>query len=128
IVNESIWISGRAGEQRTCGGCHENRTATPELAPGQIRAAVQGAVNLDDPRANRLSTTAYQLTGGALSAAATDFASADRLRGIPWDKAIQPILDAKCASCHDGDATKAGNASYTVTDMTTGTAQTFVFD
>jgi hypothetical protein len=128
IVNESIWISGRAGEQRTCGGCHENRTATPELAPGQIRAAVQGAVNLDDPRANRLSTTAYQLTGGALSAAATDFTSPDRLRGIPWDKAIQPILDAKCASCHDGDATKPGNASYTVTDMTTGTAQTFVFD
>src|SRR5262249_14686513 len=24
IANEDIWISGRAGEQRTCGGCHEN--------------------------------------------------------------------------------------------------------
>ena len=26
VANESIWISGRAGEQRFCGGCHENRT------------------------------------------------------------------------------------------------------
>ena len=29
IANESIWISGRAGEQRFCGGCHENRTERP---------------------------------------------------------------------------------------------------
>ena len=28
-----------------------------------------------------------------------------QLRGVPWDKALQPILDAKCISCHDGDAT-----------------------
>ena len=47
---------------------------------------------------------------------------------MPWDKAIQPILDAKCASCHNGDATKACNPSYTVTDMTSGTSQTFIFD
>jgi hypothetical protein len=47
---------------------------------------------------------------------------------VPWDKAIQPILDAKCVSCHDGDTTKPGNPSYTVTDMTTGTSQTFNFD
>src|SRR5262249_1025362 len=36
VANESIWISGRAGEQRFCGGCHEDRTKTPALAPGQI--------------------------------------------------------------------------------------------
>src|SRR6185369_816014 len=51
-----------------------------------------------------------------------------KIRGMPWDKAIQPILTAKCASCHDGDATKAGNPSYTVTDRTTMTSQTFIFD
>ncbi|HXI58554.1 MAG TPA: hypothetical protein VNO55_20945, partial [Polyangia bacterium] len=28
VANESIWISGRAGEQRFCGGCHENRSNT----------------------------------------------------------------------------------------------------
>jgi hypothetical protein len=69
-------------------------------------------VNLDVPRAQRVSM---------------DF-SPGKVRGVPWDKALQPIFDAKCASCHDGDATRPGNPSFTVTDMTTGTAQTFVFD
>jgi Hydrazine synthase alpha subunit middle domain len=121
IANESIWISGRAGEQRSCGGCHENRTETAQIAPGQIDAVLRGSVNLDVPRAQRVSTTAYQLTAGAV-------ASPSSLRGIPWDLALQPIFDAKCATCHDGDASKAGNPSYTVTDMTTGTSQMFVFD
>ncbi len=34
LANESVWISGRAGEQRFCGGCHENRTKAAALAPG----------------------------------------------------------------------------------------------
>ena len=34
MANESIWISGRAGEQRFCGGCHESRTKAATLAPG----------------------------------------------------------------------------------------------
>jgi hypothetical protein len=38
------------------------------------------------------------------------------------------MFDAKCVSCHDGDAAKPGNPQYTVTDMTTGTSQTFTFD
>ena len=121
IANESIWISGRAGEQRVCGGCHEDRSKTPALAPGQIDGMLAGAVNLDVPRPQRItpfvagSTTDYDFSYG-------------NIRGVPWDKAIQPILDAKCVSCHDGDTTKPGNPSYTVTDMTTGTSQTFYFD
>jgi len=47
---------------------------------------------------------------------------------VPWDLAIQPMLTAKCATCHDGDASKPGNPSYTVTDMTTMTTQTFTFN
>jgi hypothetical protein len=112
IADEPIWISGRAGEQRTCGGCHENRSEGSEIQPGQIQAILRGAPNLDTPRAQRLSTN---YTYG-------------NVRGVPWDRAIQPIFDAKCVSCHDGDASKPGNPSFTVTDMTTGTAQTFVFD
>jgi Hydrazine synthase alpha subunit middle domain len=121
VANESIWISGRAGEQRVCGGCHENRSETPQIAPGQIDGMLAGAVNLDVPRPQRItpfvagSTTDYDFSYG-------------NIRGVPWDKAIQPILDAKCVSCHDGDTTKPGNPSYTVTDMTTGTSQTFNFD
>ena len=49
IVNESIWISGRAGEQRFCGGCHENRTDTTLIAPGVQENVLRGAVNLDVP-------------------------------------------------------------------------------
>jgi hypothetical protein len=112
VANEDIWISGRAGEQRFCGGCHENRTAPSSITQGIQDSVLHGAVNLDVPRAQRVST---------------DY-SYDKVRGVPWDLAIQPILDAKCVSCHNGDATKSYNPSYTVTDMTSGTSQTFVFD
>jgi len=112
IANEPVWISGRAGEQRTCGGCHENRAKSPNVTPGQIQAILSGAENLDVPRASRVSTN---YTYG-------------NVRGVPWDKALQPIFDAKCVTCHDGDASKPGNPSFTVTDMTSGTSQTFVFD
>jgi hypothetical protein len=120
VANESIWISGRAGERRVCGGCHEDRSKTPSLAPGQIDAFLAGNQNnLDVPRAQRITP----LQTGALY----DF-SYGKMRGVPWNKAIQPILDAKCVSCHDGDASKPGNPSYTVTDNTIGVSQTFTFN
>ena len=112
IVNESIWISGRAGEQRFCGGCHENRTETTLIQPGVQENVLRGAVNLDVPRAQRVSTNYTQ----------------GNIRGVPWDLAIQPMLTAKCATCHDGDASKPGNPSYTVTDRTTMSSQTFIFN
>jgi len=120
VANESIWISGRAGEQRFCGGCHEDRTKTPAVAPGQTDNVLAGAINLDLPRAQRITsyvtgTTSYDFSYGSI-------------RGVPWDKAIQPILDAKCVSCHDGDANKPGNPTYTVMDLTSMTSQTFTFD
>jgi hypothetical protein len=129
VANEDIWFSGRSGESRFCGGCHENRTAPSSIAPGQTDAIVHGPVNLDTPRAQRVSTSAYVLASGTLPAGTNAANPGDNgVRGVPWDLAIQPILDAKCASCHNGDASKSYNPSYTVTDMTSGTAQTFVFD
>src|SRR6266700_3173969 len=112
IVNESIWISGRAGEQRVCGGCHEDRSKQTQITSGVQEALLRGAVNLDVPRPARQSM---------------DF-SYGKIRGVPWDLAIQPALTAKCATCHDGDASKPGNPSYTVMDRTTMTMQTFTFD
>jgi hypothetical protein len=112
IVNESIWISGRAGEQRFCGGCHENRTDTTLISSGVQENVLRGAVNLDVPRPQRVST---DYTYG-------------HMRGVPWDLAIQPTLTAKCASCHDGDASKPGNPSYTIIDHTTMSSQTFTFN
>jgi hypothetical protein len=125
VANEPIWISGRAGENRVCGGCHENRTQTPQLQPGQTMAQLAGAVDLNVPRPQRITpflanTTTYDFSYG-------------NIRGVPWNKAIQPILDAKCVSCHNGDANamyngQPVNPTYTVTDMTTHTMQTFTFD
>jgi hypothetical protein len=122
VANEDIWVSGRPGEQRTCGGCHESRSETSAIMPGQTMAQVLGPMNLDVPRATRVST---------------DY-SYGKVRGVPWDKAIQPILTAKCVSCHDGDATRMGtndagvavpmNRQFTVMDITAGTMQTFTFD
>ncbi len=127
IANESIWISGRGGEQRFCGGCHENRTESSVISPGVTQNVLRGAVNLVTPRAQRLSTTAYQLAGGNLPTAGALAPGDNAVRGVPWDKAIQPIFNAKCVSCHGPD-NKAGVPSYTVTDMTTMTTQTFNFD
>jgi hypothetical protein len=90
------------------------------LQSGQVDSLVRGAVNLDVARALRVNTTAYQLSGGAVANAAA-------LRGVPWDKAIQPILDRACVSCHDGTPS-AANPSFTATDNMTGVSQTFVFD
>ncbi|MDB4981518.1 MAG: hypothetical protein JWM82_2270 [Myxococcales bacterium] len=120
IANESIWISGRAGERRVCGGCHEDRAKTPVMAPVQIDAFLTGGPSYDKPRVERITpyvanTTSYDFSYG-------------KIRGVPWNKAIQPILDAKCVSCHDGDATKPGNPSYTITDNTIGVSQTFTFN
>jgi hypothetical protein len=125
IANESIWISGRAGERRVCGGCHEDRSKTPQIAPGQIDAFLTGGPSYDMPRAQRITpfvanTTNYDFSYG-------------KIRGVPWDKAIQPVLDAKCVSCHDGDATKMyggklANPTYTITDNTIGVSQTFTFN
>jgi Hydrazine synthase alpha subunit middle domain len=112
VATEDIWISGRPGEQRFCGGCHEDRARNTLISPGNTEAGIKGPINLDSPRSTRLST---------------DY-SYEKIRGVPWNLAIQPIFDAKCVSCHDGDPTKPGNRSYTVTDATAGTMQTFTFD
>ena len=129
VANEDIWFSGRAGESRFCGGCHENRTQASSITPGETDAVVHGPVNLDAPRVDRVSTTAYVLDANGNLPAGTNPANAgdNGIRGVPWDLAIQPILDKHCISCHDG-STGAQNPTYTVTDMTSGTSQTFTFD
>jgi hypothetical protein len=127
LANESIWISGRAGEQRFCGGCHENRTKASTLAPGIPTNVLSGAVNVVTPRALRVDSAAYALSSGSFSKASTLVAGDNAVRGVPWDLAIQPILDAKCVSCHNG-TTSAANPTYTVTDNMTGMSQTFTFD
>ena len=111
VASEDIWVSGRPGEQRFCGGCHEDRSRATPLEPGSRQAVLQGPVDLDVPRAARQSL---------------DY-SYEKVRGVPWNLALQPIFDRKCIKCHDG-AVKPGNRSFTLVDATAGTSQTFTFN
>src|SRR4029079_5786999 len=67
LANESIWVSGRAGEQRFCGGCHENRTKANTLAPRIATSVLGTAVNVVTPRAQRVDSAAYALSGGTFT-------------------------------------------------------------
>ncbi len=96
VRTENVWVSAGPGQSRFCGGCHEDRAATTIVQPGVAQAIALGPVNLDIARALRKST---------------DYSYA-AVKGVPWDKALQPILDAKCVSCHNGTP---GPANYTYT-------------
>lgn len=112
LASEPVWFSGRPGESRLCGGCHEDRARTSSVSPGVTQAISAGPEAFDIPRAARRSTT---------------FTRAD-VKGVPWDQALQPIFDRACVSCHDGDASKPGNRSLTFTETATGLSQTFTFN
>jgi hypothetical protein len=120
LENEPVWFSARPGESRVCGGCHENRATTTVINPGITQAAAIGPTNAMGlvARERRLSTDAE------LSSPTT---SADRLIGMAWNKAIQPVFNAKCISCHNGDP--ATNPTYEIRDAMTGAlVSTFTFD
>jgi hypothetical protein len=94
LFNEPVWFSGRPGEARVCGGCHESRTATTIVPPGLLDTFATGSPLLfaDKPRAARINTS---------PAAATDIV------GVGWNTQVQPILTANCVTgCHD-----AGNSA-----------------
>lgn len=104
IRNQRLWIQGMPGEDRRCIGCHEDR-----VAPGKSRGANQtvaeqrGAEHFIEPIADRAE--------------------------YPWLTKVQPILDAKCVSCHDGGAKDpfAGKSyKLTRTDPTTGVSTDYV--
>ena len=98
IRNQQLWIQGMPGEQRRCIGCHESRT-------GQGVPAFQGQ-------------TVAETSGPQ------DFTEAipDRVE-FPWDKKVQPILDAKCVSCHNSSTTSYYYMSRT--DPVTGQVATY---
>jgi len=126
ILPEPVWFSGRPNESRVCGGCHEDRAATTVVDPGLTEAFAIGptAAMATTPRSNRQSSLADLADPNLIGANA---AGAEKLVGMAWDAAIQPVLDAKCVSCHDGSAS-AANPSYTITDPTTGESVTWTFN
>jgi hypothetical protein len=104
LFSEPVWFSGRAGESRLCGGCHEDRTRTTNVSPGLLDAFATGAVPLmgTTPRAQRLKLAPT---------------SATQIVGVAWPTMVQPILTAKCVECHGND-NKAGIKPYTISDPT----------
>ena len=114
IFSEPVWFSGRPGESRVCGGCHESRSETVTINPGITDAFAIGATPMygDVARVDRKSMTDH---------------SRDKIMGVAWDTVVQPMFDAKCISCHNGTPGPA-NPSYTVTDPALGTSVTWTFD
>ena len=85
IRSQTTWIQGMPGENRVCGGCHEDRNQ-PNLVDGQMNtiALSRGAEQFNKPIAQRDE--------------------------YPWANAndpnnkneIQKLLNERCTSCHNG--------------------------
>lgn len=115
LFNEGFWFSGRAGEARVCGGCHEDRARTTNVTPGLLDTFAIGATPM-------FGTTPRRMRANASPTTATDVV------GVPWTTVVQGIFNTNCISCHNGVPGPA-NPSYTITDKTTGALiATWTFD
>jgi hypothetical protein len=106
IRNETTWIQGMPGEDRVCGGCHEDRTQ-PSLPDGQAITNARGR-GPEDFMIPVLERTEYPW------ADANDATNPNQ---------IQTLLNAKCVSCHNQEKNGDGPQEfYTVSAMneTTG--------
>jgi hypothetical protein len=113
-ASEPVWIQGKANEARACPGCHNDRTHTIALAPGSSLLQATSAAPFDYPgltRPQRMSTVFTK----------------DKVMGVPWTTALQPIFDAHCTDCHNGMPGLA-NPSYTIMDTTDMSTFSFTFD
>jgi hypothetical protein len=110
---EPVWTSGRVGEARICGGCHESRTGVTTTQPGLLHAVVQGSGPVqmfqDTQRDDRMSNTFTK----------------DGVIGVPWDTAVQPIFNGNCLGCHDTGSTNGW--AINLVDTATGTMVPFSF-
>ncbi len=93
IRNEMLWIQAMPGESRTCGGCHESRSA--QIA--DLRSTI--ASSRVDTTTNRPIPQRIDL--------AWDDATRTLPAGLMPHDTIQDLFDAKCVSCHDGGDTYA---------------------
>jgi hypothetical protein len=128
MLNEDRWFSAAAGEQRFCGGCHEERGGSQIVSPGISDAMGQGPANLG------LAYEERRLAGTSLDSAWADmvgklmdpddeaFAAAERIRGIPWNQAVQSVFtDAACDTCHDGSQSQANPCVNITNELDDGT-------
>ena len=135
FIEHTHWIQAREGERRFCKGCHSPRLTTTSPTPGtaatQAETRAAGDANYSNLAGN-LSYTDYwtplsnprpqsldapiSITYSGLSASpvkgpascATTWSAKDCAIVINFPDHIQPILTAKCASCHSGLTPAAG--------------------
>jgi hypothetical protein len=109
LFNEPVWISGRPGEARMCGGCHEDRTKTTNVTPGLLDTFAAGAT----PLMATATTTTARLARQKLT---LDPANPSGVVGVAWDKHVQPIFTQSCVTgCHDAN-NSAGVTGYQIQD------------
>ena len=86
VQRERTYVNYRPGEVRTCIGCHERSNEPPSLAKNRNPLALQRDPSVPGPQPGE--TNAQQV--------------------IDYPTDIQPILDAKCISCHGNKEPDAG--------------------
>jgi hypothetical protein len=84
------WTSLQPGENASCVGCHENKNTAPTPLPHPTQALLAGAETLKPVQSPA--------------------------RGFSFTREIQPILNAKCLSCHDGQK-QLTNGLLTATEI-----------
>jgi Hydrazine synthase alpha subunit middle domain len=99
IRNQQLWIQAMPGDSRRCVGCHESRTGQGVPANGPTTVAEQ------------------QMPLPSFTQPITDRTE------YPWNLKIQPILDAKCVSCHNASTTSY--YQVTRTDPVSGQITTY---
>jgi hypothetical protein len=126
---EPVWFSARANESRVCGGCHEDRVKTSIVDPGITQAFAIGPTDAMGTtlRGSRLSTLADLANPNLITTANGKTVGDTKLVGMAWDKALQPLFDAKCISCHEGTPS-AANPTYTISTADGTSTATWTFD
>jgi hypothetical protein len=134
FIEHTHWIQAREGERRFCKGCHSPRLTTTSLTPGASATMAETRASSDAIYSNLSGSpiytdywtpvlkplltpeTSFSIGYSGLSASpvkgpascATTWSAKDCAIVINFPDHIQPILTAKCASCHSGVTPAAG--------------------
>lgn len=94
IRNQLLWIQAMPGEERRCGGCHENRAQSilPRSGPTTL---AQQAFDASNP--------AFNFNISIPERTELPWAGAASNAGTPHTN-MQDLFNAKCVSCHSGGA------------------------
>lgn len=107
IRNQTTWIQGMPGEDRSCGGCHEDRTEPFDIGRQQLPDAV--AAGSEDFMIAVMNRTEYPWAGATTAGNTNE---------------IQPILNQYCVSCHNETQNGDGAQTFYSVSMTEGETTT----